>query len=66
MGLYELQKHLGHGSITVTEKDYLKYLTPEEQERLKRQEEERLRQQARFLNLPEAQKSSQPPRKRRS
>ena len=29
-GLYEIQKHLGHSSIAVTESVYLSFLTPEE------------------------------------
>ena len=30
MGLYELSKHLGHGSVQTTEAHYLEFLTPEQ------------------------------------
>jgi integrase/recombinase XerD len=35
MGLYALSKHLGHTSVSVTERVYLAFLTPEEAEAAK-------------------------------
>lgn len=34
-GLYELSRHLGHGSVQITEDTYLEYLTPEQAKKSK-------------------------------